>query len=112
MRHRFWSAVAGADIPLNCNIGGGLLMPHPNGIVIHPEAQIGVNCLILQQVTIAAREDGAPLIDGHVTSAPARRFGPVKIGAHAKIGANAVVLSDVAENCTAVGVPARVSYSR
>ncbi len=66
MRHRFWSAVAGADIPFNCNIGGGLLMPHPNGIVIHPEAQIGVNCLILQQVTIAAREDGAPLIDGHV----------------------------------------------
>jgi serine acetyltransferase len=39
-RHRFWSAITGADIPLNCNIGGGLLIPHPNGIVIHPDARI------------------------------------------------------------------------
>src|SRR5712672_1797839 len=39
-RHRFWSIVTGADIPLNCHIGGGLLIPHPNGIVIHPDAII------------------------------------------------------------------------
>src|SRR5438045_803192 len=32
--HRFWSAVCGADIPLNTQIGGGFMMPHPNGIVI------------------------------------------------------------------------------
>src|SRR5262245_38328537 len=38
LRHRFWTVVTGAEIPLNCNIGGGLLIPHPNGIVIHPEA--------------------------------------------------------------------------
>jgi serine O-acetyltransferase len=43
VRHRFWSVVTGADIPLNCRIGGGLLIPHPNGIVIHPDAVIGVN---------------------------------------------------------------------
>jgi serine O-acetyltransferase len=108
LRHRFWSVVTGADIPLNCDIGGGLLMPHPNGIVIHPQAKIGVNCLILQQVTIAIGEGGAPQIEGHVDiGAGARILGPVKIGAHAKIGANAVVLTDVPENCTAVGVPAR-----
>src|SRR5450631_2583945 len=52
LRHRFWSVVTGADIPLNCRIGGGLLIPHPNGIVVHPDAQVGVNCLLFQQVTI------------------------------------------------------------
>jgi serine O-acetyltransferase len=45
--------VTGADIPLNCQSAGGLKLLHPaNGIVIHPEASIGLNCLILQQVTI------------------------------------------------------------
>src|SRR5688572_2288423 len=55
LRHRIWSVVTGADIPLNCRIGGGLLIPHPNGIVVHPDATIGVNCLIFQQVTIGVR---------------------------------------------------------
>ena len=36
LRHRFWSVVSGADIPLNARIGGGLFLPHPNGIVISP----------------------------------------------------------------------------
>ena len=67
MRHRFWSVVTGADIPLNCQIGGGLLIPHPNGVVIHPQAVLGVNCLIFQQVTVGARgEEGLPVIGGHV----------------------------------------------
>src|ERR1700756_4211239 len=67
LRHRFWSVVTGADIPLNSQIGGGLLIPHPNGIVIHPEARIGVNCLIFQQVTIGSRDTfGYPEIGGHV----------------------------------------------
>ena len=39
VRHRFWSIVCGADIPLNTRgIAGGLILPHPNGVVIHPEA--------------------------------------------------------------------------
>ena len=67
LRHRFWTVVSGADIPLNCRIGGGLLIPHPNGIVIHPDAEIGVNCLIFQQVTIGTRDEaGVPAIAGHV----------------------------------------------
>lgn len=52
LRTRSWSAVSGADIPLNCQIQGGLLLPHPNGVVIHPETRTGQNCLIFQQVTI------------------------------------------------------------
>jgi serine O-acetyltransferase len=109
LRHRFWSVITGADIPLNCSIGGGLLLPHPNGIVIHPEATIGVNCLIFQQVTIGIRDKlGAPVIAGHVDiGAGAKILGPVRIGAHAKIGANAVVLSDVASGAIAIGIYAK-----
>jgi serine O-acetyltransferase len=110
LTHRFWSVVTGADIPLNCKIGGGLLAPHPNGIVIHPDAEIGVNCLIFQQVTIGSRgRDGAPVIGGHVDiGAGAKILGPVRIGAHALIGANAVVTMDVENGTIVAGIPARV----
>jgi serine O-acetyltransferase len=96
-RHRFWSVVTGADIPLNCQIGGGLLIPHPNGIVIHPDAKIGVNCLIFQQVTVGTRDgSGAPSIGGHVDiGAGAKVLGHIEIGSHARIGANAVIVKDV-----------------
>ena len=110
-RHRFWSAVSGADIPLNCQIGGGLLIPHPNGIVILPAATIGPNCLIFQQVTIGANGPVPPSIGGHVDiGAGAKILGGVVIGDHAKIGANAVVLSDVPPHGVAVGIPARIIF--
>jgi serine O-acetyltransferase len=111
LRHRFWSVVAGAEIDLNCRIGGGLLMPHPNGIVIHPDAVIGPNCLIFQQVTIGTTaRGGCPVIGGHVDiGAGARILGAVQIGDHAVIGANAVVLRDVPACGRAVGVPAVVT---
>lgn len=107
LRHRFWSAVSGADIPLNTLIGGGLLIPHPNGIVIHPDVTIGPNCLIFQQVTIGAT-DGVPAIGGHVDiGAGAKVLGAITVGDHARIGANAVVLTDVPAGATMVGIPAR-----
>jgi serine O-acetyltransferase len=109
LRHRFWSVVTGADIPVNAKIGGGLLIPHPNGIVIHPDAQIGVNCLLFQQVTIGANDRGFPILGGHVdVGAGAKILGPVHIGDHARIGANAVVLIDVPPHGVAVGNPARI----
>lgn len=96
LRHRFWSVVTGADVPLNSRIGGGLLMPHPNGIVVHPDAEIGPNCLVFQQVTIGASTRGVPSIGGHVDiGAGAKIIGPVRIGDHARIGANALVTRDV-----------------
>jgi serine O-acetyltransferase len=66
LRHRSWSAVPGAGIPLSCRIGGELSIPHPNGIVIHPGVRIGVNCLIFQQVTLGPKETGVPIVGGHV----------------------------------------------
>ncbi len=108
VQYRFWSAITGADIPLNSKIGGGLLIPHPNGIVIHPDAIIGPNCLIFQQVTIGAgSKPGLPIIEGHVDiGAGAKILGNIHIGAHARIGANAVVINDIPANTTAVGIPA------
>ena len=112
-RHRFWSAVSGADIPINVKIGGGLLLPHPNGIVIHPDAQIGPNCLLFQQVTIGALDGRTPCLGGHVdVGAGAKLLGGILIGDHALIGANAVVLINVPAGKTAAGIPAAILESK
>ena len=109
VRHRWWSVVTGADIPIDGQLGGGLLLPHPNGVVIHPDARIGPNCLLFQQVTIGAGNGGVPVIEGHVDiGAGAKIIGGVIVAKHAKIGANAVVVRDVPAGATAVGVPARI----
>jgi serine O-acetyltransferase len=109
LSHRFWSVVTGADIPLNCQLGGGLLLPHPNGIVIHPAAVIGNNCLIFQQVTIGQQNGGVPVLHDHVdVGAGAKILGKLELGANSRVGANAVVLCDVARGTTVVGIPARV----
>lgn len=118
LRHRFWSIVTGADIPVNTSIGGGLLLPHPTGVVIHPRTKIGPNCLIFAGVVIGTRRNGPPeeehpTIGGHVDiGANATIIGPVKIGDHAVIGAGAVVLRDVPAWGTAVGVPAVIVSER
>ena len=105
LEHRFWSLVTGADIPLNCHLGDGLLLIHANGIVIHPDSTVGPNCLILQQVTLS---EGVRL-GGHVDiGAGAKLIRPVSIGDHAKVGANAVVLTDIPAGATAVGVPSHI----
>lgn len=109
-KYRFWSAITGADIPINTQIGGGLLIPHPNGIVIHAEAKIGINCLIFQQVTIGSKNDSPPpTIGNHVDiGAGAKLIGEIYIGNNAKIGANAVVLINVPAEKSAVGIPAKI----
>lgn len=109
LRHRFWSVVTGADIPLNCQIAGGLLLPHPNGVVIHPNAVIGPNCILFQQTTLASTRNGAPRLGGHVDiGAGAKVLGPVTLGDHSRVGANAVVVKDVPAGTTVAGVPAKV----
>lgn len=112
--HRFWSVMCQCDIPLNTQIGGGFFLHHANGVVIHPDVVIGVNCMLLNQVTLGAGRANAegryvPVIGGHVDiAAGARIVGGITIGDHAQIGLNAVVLQDVPPGGIAVGVPARV----
>lgn len=110
LAHRFWSAVSGADISLNCQVEGGLLLPHPNGIVVHPNAKIGPNCLLFQQVTLGTRGGaGAPVIHGHVdVGAGAKLLGAIEVGEHSQIGANAVVTMNIPPHSVAVGIPAVV----
>lgn len=111
IRHAVLSAITGADIPLSVEIAGGLLLPHPNGVVIHGRSKIGPNCLIFQQVTLGEGGPipGCPTLGGHVdVGAGAKLLGGITVGDHAKIGANAVVLCDVPPGRTAVGVPARI----
>lgn len=105
LQHRFWTVCSGADIPINCQLGGGIKLVHSQGIVIHPSAEIGVNAAIFQQVTIV----GDVKIGGQVEiGAGAKIIQGVNIGDRVKIGANAVVLSDIPDGATAVGIPAKV----
>ena len=110
LRHRFWSAVTGSDIVLGARLGERLSLPHPTGVVIHQDAIIGDDCMLMQQVTIGQLAGpGVPVLGSRVyVGAGAKILGPVRIGDGARIGANAVVLTDVPANHTAVGVPAVV----
>lgn len=109
LRHRFWSVVTAADIPINSRLGSGLLIPHPTGIVIHPDAEIGPDCLILSSVTIGTRgRPGVPVLGRNVNvGSGAKILGAIRIGDYAVIGANAVVVRDVPAGATVVGIPAR-----
>ncbi len=87
------------------------MLLHPEGVVIHPQAVLGPNCLILSGVTLGTGGPipGVPSIGGHVDiGTGAKILGGVHIGDHARIGANAVVITDVPAEATAVGVPARI----
>ena len=111
LAHRFWSVISASDISINAVIGGGLILPHPNGVIINSQAVIGPNCLLFQQVTlgVGGPRPGAPIVGGHVDiGAGAKILGGVRLGDHCRIGANAVVLDDVPPGATAVGVPARI----
>ncbi len=108
VQHIMWSTLTASDIHRDAVIAVSVRMPHLNGIVIHQEAIIEDDCLIMQQVTIGQTGDGAANIKrGVYIGAGAKVLGRIQVGKGARIGANAVVLKDVPANCTAVGVPAK-----
>jgi len=98
----------GLEIPSGAEIGGGLYIPHPIGTVVMPR-RIGRNCSIIANVTIGMRNEWAfpDIGDDVFIGAGARVLGGIRVGDHSVIGANAVVIHDVAPHTTVVGIPAR-----
>jgi serine O-acetyltransferase len=104
------TALFGIEIDRGVTLGKGVYLVHPLGTVIGGDARIGDRVRFYGNNTVGTvRDDGYPTIEEDVrVGAGARILGPVRIGARAQIGANAVVLTDVPADAVAVGVPARV----
>lgn len=106
-----------ADFVPGMDVGPGLLMPHPNGVVIGNGLRVGANVTFGGGITAGVKQpdvdpategQGFPTIcDGAIVLANAVLAGPVRIGNHAQVGANTVVLSDVPDFAVVFGVPAR-----
>jgi len=103
----------GVDIHPGATIGTRVFIDHGVGLVIGETAEIGNDVVLYQGVTLGGtgKETGKrhpTLEDGVMVSAGAKVLGPVRIGAHSKIGAGSVVLKDVPPHSTVVGVPGRI----
>ena len=103
---RFWT---GIEIHPAAVIGKNLFIDHGMGVVIGETAVIGDNCTIYQCATLGGtgkeHNKRHPTLGDNVTvGAGAKVLGNIKVGNNVKIGANSVVLTDVPDNCTVVGV--------
>lgn len=101
-----------SSLPASCTIGKGTVLAYGGiGIVVHARAVIGRNCVIGQNTTIGGKSGWyeEPVIGDNVhISAGARILGPIRIGNNVIIGANAVVVKDVPDNCIVAGIPAKI----
>ncbi len=107
---RFWT---GIEIHPGAKIGSGLFIDHGMGIVVGETAVIGNNCTIYHGVTLGGTGHGKgkrhPTIgDNVLIGAGAKLLGPFRVGDNAMIGANAVVLSEVPNRATVVGIPGKI----
>lgn len=103
----------GIEIHPAAKIGRRLVIDHGAGVIIGETTEIGDDVLIYQGVTLGGtgKDHGKrhPTIGNNVMiSAGAKVLGPFKVGDNSRIAAGAVVLEEVPENCTVVGVPARI----
>ena len=103
----------GIEIHPGATIGKGMMIDHGMGVVIGETAEIGDNCTIYQGVTLGGtgKDVGKrhpTLGDNVMIGAGAKVLGPMMIGSNSKVAANAVVLAEIPENSTAVGIPAKV----
>ena len=113
----------GIEIHPGAKIGKNLFIDHGMGVVVGETSEIGDNVTIYHAVTLGGsspsidserqrHEKRHPTIgDDVVIGSGAQIIGPVKIGKFARIAANAVVVKDVPENATMVGIPAKVVKS-
>lgn len=107
---RMWT---GIEIHPGASIGERFFIDHGTGVVIGETTEIGDDVLLYQGVTLGGtgKEKGKrhpTLLNNIVVGTGAKVLGNITIGDNVKIGANAVVLKDVPDNSTVVGVPGRV----
>src|SRR5512139_774178 len=105
--------LTGIEIHPGASIGSGLFIDHGMGVVIGETSEIGDNVTLFQGVTLGGtgkqRGKRHPTIGNHVVvGAGAKVLGPITIGDYVKIGANSVVLQDVPDHSTVVGIPGRI----
>lgn len=98
----------GLEISVGAKFGGGLYIAHPVGCVLVAE-RLGENVTVISQVTFGTRNDARwPVIEDEAFfGVGCRVLGGVRVGRGALVGANAVVVADVADGDTVVGIPAR-----
>ena len=104
--------ITGIEIHPGAKIGKGLVIDHGMGVVIGETAEIGDNVILYHGVTLGGtgKDKGKrhPTVgDNVIIGSGAKVLGAIFIGSNAKIGANSVVLKDVPEGATAVGIPAK-----
>ena len=109
--------ITGIEIHPGATIGRGLFIDHGMGVVIGETTVIGDDCTIYQGVTLGGtgKDTGKrhPTLGNNIMiGAGAKVLGPLSIGDYSKVAAGAVVLSNIPEHSTAVGVPAKVVRQR
>tara|TARA_B100000315_G_C14396312_1_gene504375 strand:- start:458 stop:832 length:375 start_codon:yes stop_codon:yes gene_type:complete len=100
------------NIPYECILGKGTRFAYSGiGVVLHKRTRMGKNCMIGTQVTVGGKSGHfeVPVIGDNVYLATgAKILGPIKIGNNVIVGANAVVIKDVPDNCVVAGIPAKI----
>ncbi len=93
------------------DFGPGFVLIHSQGVVINSAVRGGQQVYVEHQVTIGAERNQSPVLGDRVfIGAGAKVIGAVRVGNDTRIGANAVVICDVPDGATAVGVPARIVF--
>lgn len=105
--------LTGIEIHPGATLGAGILIDHGMGVVIGETAELGDRITIYHGTTLGGtgKEKGKrhPTVgDNVVIGAGSKVLGNIKIGSNSKIGANSVVLHDVPEGATVVGIPGKV----
>ncbi len=108
--HRLAMIVAQVSIGDPVVVAPGIYLPHGQVVIDgFVEVQTGVTIAPFVTIGLIAGNLQGPVVEHHVSiGTGAKILGPVRVGAHARVGANAVVLDDVPPECAAVGVPAHI----